>query len=331
MDPLRRLDRVGAAELPLVERRDVPHAHALAHGRVLGVGIAERDAPVPAALLDERGAPRLLDGVERRLDPIAHGVPPRAALYPEFERLFNPRARYGARRPSRRQVPATVGFGARREAAGEDQERLRRDERVVERVVRARPPGRRSRPAAQLSRSRTPGRVRAADTPSAAIARFRTSIVRRRHDRDARPEDRPPGSCTSTSANHTSRYRPRSASRSTLSASLDPRSACEVLRAELVDRLRAAATAGRRDRPAGGRLRASTTRPPPHRDHAERHDRVRARSPAPSPRSRAPRTPRHATTVVGRARRGGRATLSRSARIRTVSDSVTIASTRRSK
>src|SRR6185503_2705778 len=62
---------------------------------------------------------------------------PRAALpalYPEFEPLFNPPCTARGR-PD--QV-ANGGFGPRRPTGGQDQERLGRDQRVVERVVRAR-------------------------------------------------------------------------------------------------------------------------------------------------------------------------------------------------
>ena len=94
---LHGLHGVGAAELPLVQRREVPHADALAHGAVLALGVAEAAGPPPAALVDEGGTHRRLDVVERAPDGVAHGPssclharPPRPArpLYLDVEPLF---------------------------------------------------------------------------------------------------------------------------------------------------------------------------------------------------------------------------------------------------
>ena len=66
--PLGGPQRVGSAELPLVQRRDVPHRHVVADRGVLLRDVAEPLEPHPPAVLDVRTALRGGHLVERGLD-----------------------------------------------------------------------------------------------------------------------------------------------------------------------------------------------------------------------------------------------------------------------
>jgi hypothetical protein len=67
-DVLRRPPRIRTAEVPLVERRHVPHGDIVARRLVLLPHVAEPLEPQPAAVGDMAATLRLSDGVERRLD-----------------------------------------------------------------------------------------------------------------------------------------------------------------------------------------------------------------------------------------------------------------------
>ena len=128
-----------------------------------------------------------------------------------------------------------------------------------------------SRPAVDVSPY--PKSVRAEDgAPSASIARFRTSIVRRRHRAALRPKiaDR---KFTSTSAYHDQEVATADRLPEREPRLIQPGSARQVLRPELVDLLRGH---GRRDVRIDELMQrvGEDDAPAPHRDHAERHDHV---------------------------------------------------------
>ena len=98
------LEGLGPAELPLVQGREVPHAHPLAHRPVLGVDVAVVRDPEPPGFLHEAGRLGRRDRVERGLPaltqprlpttprtsaPIARR--PWVGFYQTVERLFKSR------------------------------------------------------------------------------------------------------------------------------------------------------------------------------------------------------------------------------------------------